>query len=526
MSTTQAPQHSSLSALRPSPPTWATEPFVHGTPAQFVRLRAWLTAVGYTEPALCATAKISRLGQLPRLDPSRKAFVNPVDAQSLLVHLFLDSRPVPWSTVQAVFSPADLSVLTDLGLLQPAIANAANCVATVALFPCEDLHVVSDRLAALETVGAGIPADAVYAPLTAETQRFVALMPRVQCSEYLELCAGTGIAALLAARHFAGHAYSADITERSTRFARFNAALNDLPNFTAVQGDLYEAVRGKTFDVITAHPPYVPAESTEMVYRDGGADGEQITRRILGGLVEHLNPGGLFYLDCAMADRSNEPLEPRMRRLLGPEEDEFDLIVFRNGLIEAKVYQAEQLATGRMSPEVFARQKEYFKRMGIRGLVTIQAIIQRRVAKRPVVTRRYVLGDGARAEDLLWLVRYLSATVEWGSEETHRLLDTPLRALPMSEVRVRSVLRDGCWTPVSTTIGTSGPFAAESPCPAWFPGLLARCDGRTTAREHLARLRGEGVVPAIVSDDDFAALIRELADVPLLELDDFPLPVR
>jgi hypothetical protein len=96
----------------------------------------------------------------------------------------------------------------------------------------------------------------------------------------------------------------------------------------------------------------------------------------------------------------------------------------------------------------------------------------------------------------------------------------------MSELRVHSALKDGSWMPVTTTIGTSGPFAAKTQCPVWFPTLLARCDGRATTREHLARLRAEGVVPATVSDDDFARLVRDLADVPLLELNDFPMPVR
>src|SRR5262249_37326073 len=112
MSTIEAPQHSTLSSLSPAaarpavsarcagPAEWATEPFIHGTPAQFARLREWLIAVGYTEPALCAAAKISRLGQLGRLTPTRAAFVNPVDAQSLLVQLFIDARAIPWSTVQ------------------------------------------------------------------------------------------------------------------------------------------------------------------------------------------------------------------------------------------------------------------------------------------------------------------------------------------------------------------------------------------------------------------------------------------
>src|SRR5262249_38499276 len=150
--------------------------------------------------------------------------------------------------------------------------------------------------------------------------------------------------------------------------------------------------------------------------------------------------------------------------------------------------------------------------------------MQRRAAPRPVVTRHQTMSEHTSAEDLLWLVRYASDTVEWGPDETNRLLDVPLHALPTTEMRMRSVLVDGVWTTVGTSVGTLKPFSTEAPCPPWFPGLLARCDGVATAREHLARLRAEGVVPASTTDADFAQLIRELADVPLLELRDFPLP--
>src|SRR5205085_4125897 len=93
-----------------------------------------------------------------------------------------------------------------------------------------------------------------------------------------------------------------------------------------------------------------------------------------------------------------------------------------------------------------------------------------------------------------------------------------------TELRVRSSLCDGVWKPVETTINSMSPFAVTSPCPAFLPAMLGRCDGKTTAREHLARLRSEGVVPDSASDDDFAQLIRELADGPYLELELFPLP--
>jgi methylase of polypeptide subunit release factors len=505
---------------------WATEPFIMGAAEQFARLREWLLRVPYTEAALCSRANVKSIGMLTSVDSGRAAFAKLDTVQSLLVQLFLDGSHISWDVVRDLLSPAELATLTDLGLIQSSFANAANCVGTIALIPTESILLASDRLTKMESVGDGLPPDLVYSPLTAESRGFVQMMPRVPCGDYLEMCAGTGVAALLAAKHFAGHAYSADITERCTRFARFNAALNGLENFTAVQGDLYEPVKGKQFDVITAHPPYVPAESTEMIFRDGGADGEQITRGIIGGLPEYLKPGGLFYVHCMLTERSVDTIEQRLRRMLGPEEEEFDVLVFRGGSLDAKIHQAGQLAAGRISSAAHARQREYFTKVGIERFVDTHAIIQRRTTARPVVTRRRALTDETRAEDLIWFTRYASATVTWRTGNRHRLLDARPRALPMTELSVRSHLQGGAWTRTATTIATRAPFAAETACPEWFPDLLRRCNGVSTAREHLARLRADGVVPPTTTDDDFADLIADLADAPYVELQDFPIPNR
>ena len=40
------------------------------------------------------------------------------------------------------------------------------------------------------------------------------------------------------------------------------------------------------------HPPYIPAKETELIFRDGGKDGEQIIRRAVEGLPRFLRPGG------------------------------------------------------------------------------------------------------------------------------------------------------------------------------------------------------------------------------------------
>src|SRR5690606_36116914 len=132
---------------------------------------------------------------------------------------------------------------------------------TVRLYPTEGLYIISDLDP--EAPGAAEldelePLVHVFSAITSLTGSYMKQLPDTPCERFLELCGGTGIAALVVAR-FAGHAWTADITARSTAFAAFNAQLNGLSNVSAVQGDLYEPVRGMTFDRIVAHPPYVPA---------------------------------------------------------------------------------------------------------------------------------------------------------------------------------------------------------------------------------------------------------------------------
>src|SRR5262245_19547626 len=407
---------------------WATEPFVMGTPEQFARLRRWLTEADYTEDKLCTLGQVRTISHFNALGATRPVLTNAVDRQSLLVFLLLDGKAVPWETVRSILPPDELTALTDLGLVQNSVADAGRCVATVAVIPTEGLYVLSDRLETMETIGEEVPSDLVYTPITPETARFVGLMPRIRCENYLEICGGTGVAALIAARDFARHAYSADITERSTRFARFNAALNDLNNFTAVRGDLYEPVASQTFDLITAHPPYVPAAQTEMVFRAGGQDGEQITRRVIGGLEEYLRPGGQFYLDCVMTDRSGDPLEHRIRRMIGPAEDEFDVLLVRGGTVDPRIYHAQQLQTRRLTPDAFFAQAEFFKRTGIEQFVASTVLIQRHKATHSVVTRHRMLTGETRAEHLPWFLRYLSETAEWDVDDP-RWLDSRPRTI-------------------------------------------------------------------------------------------------
>jgi methylase of polypeptide subunit release factors len=507
---------------------WATEPFVSGTDDDFQRLREWLVDARYTEAGLAETAGLGSIYEFPSISDTRRTiFLEPVDKQSLLVRLFLDGLPVPWTIIDQILSADDRAVLDRLGLLQTSVGDADAGVGTVALYPLERLFMISDRYGSLQLIGTGAPADLVYSALTPETHRFVELMPRYRCDDYLELCSGCGVAALIAAAQFAKTALAVDITGRSTRFAAFNARLNALPNVVPLEGNLYEPVAGRQFDLITAHPPYVASFGTEMIFRDGGEDGEQITRAVIAGLADHLRPGGQFYCDCTMTDREGAPLEQRVREMLGPRQHEFDVIVGQGSAINPVVQYAGGLVEGRSTPELFTRRVEAFKRLGITSFVSAMILIHRRESERPAVTRRRLVSGRTTAKDFQWLMDYLIRTSQWTDADVLGLLDTTPRLVDGTEWRTRMLAEGGEWRFGFAQLATTAPFSMEADnCPPWFASLLMLCDGRTVGREILRRLREAGSIPSASDDAQFARLLRQLADAAFVELPDFPLPDR
>ena len=503
-------------------PVWRGEPFIVGTPAQFADARAALIRMNYTEAAICEGAGIDSVYDLSMRRHRTTGFLELDSPLSLAVQLFLDGEDLPWDGVRAIVAPEDLAALEGVGLVQSLPQDPSRCAAFVALYPTQGLYVASDRHAGIELIATGKPADIVYSALTPETRRFVELMPRVPCGEYLELCAGTGIAALVAARD-SGHVWAVDITARSTRFAAFNAALNGIGNMTALEGDLYAPVAGRTFDVITAHPPYVPSFETAMVFRDGGEDGEQVTQAILAGVADHLRPGGEFYCDCMMTDRVNAPVEQRIRAMLGSDHAEFDVLVGQIGLIEPEALLGGSLASGRMSEEVVAAQRALFAHLRIERFVNVGFLIRRRLAGGTPVTRRRIVSEGTEAAHLGAYLDYARITADWGRGSSGYLDARPV-ASRYTELLTRSALKDGRWSVIAASLATQVPFSVQAECPPWFGTFLTWCDGGATARELLVRLRNAGIVDDASSDADFAVLIGELADGGFVTINVAPVP--
>jgi SAM-dependent methyltransferase len=155
-------------------------------------------------------------------------------------------------------------------------------------------------------------------PLFPESYDLGRIAVRAPIDRALDVCTGSGIHALLAARH-AREAVGVDISPRALEFARFNAWLNGIDNVVWLLGDVYAPLPEKTrYGLVTANPPYNPELDSAAGddYHSGGESGEEILERIVAGLPERLERDGYAQIITLLIHREGDELAPRLQHWL------------------------------------------------------------------------------------------------------------------------------------------------------------------------------------------------------------------
>lgn len=138
------------------------------------------------------------------------------------------------------------------------------------------------------------------------------LMLPTPAATVLDLGTGCGIQAMHASR-FAERVVGTDISERALMIAGLNLALNGIDGVELRLGSLFEPVAGERFDRIVSNPPFVITPRAEGVpaydYRDGGMVGDALVEAVIGGMHEHLQPGGIAQLLGNWEYRSGEQVD-------------------------------------------------------------------------------------------------------------------------------------------------------------------------------------------------------------------------
>jgi release factor glutamine methyltransferase len=129
----------------------------------------------------------------------------------------------------------------------------------------------------------------------------VCAQPPTTGGSVLDLCTGSGVVAVAAARCGAREVTAVDVSRRAVLAVGLNARLNGV-RVRAVRGDLFGAVGDGRFDVNASNPPYVPAPDDELPRRgparawDAGRSGRVLLDRIAREAHAHLRPGGVVLL--------------------------------------------------------------------------------------------------------------------------------------------------------------------------------------------------------------------------------------
>ena len=139
---------------------------------------------------------------------------------------------------------------------------------------------------------------------------------RLPGSTVLDLGCGTGPIAIALAMSGAGSVYAVDLMERACDLARRNASLNGVAEkITVLQGDLFEPVASRKFDVIVDDVSGVADEVARLsswfpwTVPAGGPDGTSHTVRMLRDSIRFLGPGGYLLFPVLSLSRFNRILE-------------------------------------------------------------------------------------------------------------------------------------------------------------------------------------------------------------------------
>ena len=489
----------------------------------FAFLRDFLRSSEFNEESICRRVGMAGLNEFLSGERSRGTLSGESDGLGVLIRLFLLGESLDVKVLESAIPAGAVEAMKGLGLLIDDVTDRAKMCPSVALYPVGRLFIVSDRWTTPGGNAPDLPEDFVFPAITANTSQFIATLPREPCESFLELCSGTGAAALEAAGH-ANHAWAVDITERSTQMAEFNRLLNGLDNVTTIQGDLYEGLGDLTFDRIVAHPPYMPVLNRAQVFYDGGADGEQVTRRIVMALPRYLRRGGCLYCLAQGSDRAAAPFEQRVRAWLGEEQSEFDVLVIvrqpQSPAEAAMQYAVKSKGGGQAAHEM----REALRGLGIQSMVYGWLIIQRREDARPVFTTRRSVGRNSGRDEVGWLLKWESAAVK--EEFIDKLAEARPITAPSLELHTIHRMKEGDLAPEQFSLSTEYPFSVDCRVQPWVGFLLPQCDGKSSVRQLLEFCKRNNFVHPETPLGEFAKLLVVLIGGGFLEVEGFEPPKK
>ncbi len=419
------------------------------------------------------------------------------------IDLFLLQGEVARDEAEALLGADVVDHLLAARLLEPAgrarRGPRARVAAAVSVYPCDGCFFATDhRWRPTALLRRGAPREPVMY-LGGDSYALAYLAPRRPVEAALDLCTGSGVQAILAARH-AGRVVAVDREPRALAFGRLNAALNGVASkIEWRRGDLYGPLApGERFDLVLANPPFVPSPhgpATGLAFRDAGPAGEDVLARLIAGLPGRLAREGTAAIVSVFADGDEEPWRAKLERWL-PRGSDLGALLLRFGVETPAEYALAQ--SRRPFDDGFearrARHERWLdamRRAKVRRLAGGVLALRPRAGPTPPWFKAIDAGwpaRGAQPEALerAWRACDAAHAVVFADE----MLDKPART-PADLVLTDELERDGEGTapkPRRHRARAASALGVEVGITPELRMLLSECDGKRTLRDVVAEL--------------------------------------
>jgi methylase of polypeptide subunit release factors len=460
-----------------------------------------LAAVGYDERAVGALLTAGG-----GLGPSAGRAVLHLRADAdgplpVLVRLFHVGEAVDSQDAAAALAPLELDALEQAGLIDRTGSQAR---ALARLDVHDGLLLASDR------DDCSLRPDHVV-PVGPATRTVVQLTVRRPAGSALDLGAGSGTHALLAARH-CERVVGTDLNPRALRFAALNSALNGAGNVEWRAGDLFAPVRGETFDLIVANPPFVVSPDRALVYRDGGGGRDEMSHAVVSGAAQHLREGGFATVLCSWVSDPDEPWADAPRRWVDGSDCDAWLLHYRTD--DPVSYAAIWSEPGR----AFAQDRlaasvrewlEHYRRSGVEAISTGAIVLRRRAGRSWVRTDEIPLGlSGPASEQILNVFEAGDFLAAAGDERA--LLREAIAPAAGARLLQRADFRDGRLEPERVRLALSSGIRLTTRLPAHALPVLRALDGSTPLAAVFAHAATASGVSAEALTAECLPALREL----------------
>ena len=472
------------------------------------RFRDYLDDNGYSRAAIeerLGAAAPPGAGAIDAaLDATRDA-----TTENALLRLFLLGTSLEPAAVDAALDDDFVTLCLEADLFERIDGRIA---ATVSIVPVDDMLFASDAFRMLGTAEAR---DFVLPASTHAAQVLRRITFRDRVGATLDIGTGCGVHALLAARH-SDRVVATDVSEAALRYTGFNAALNGVDNIDCRFGDLFEPVRGETFDLVLSNPPFVIGPGGNYVYRDSPIELDGFCAALVSGAPRHLNDCGHLQVLCEWAGVDGDDGLARVAGWVG--DRGCDAWILQTGSVPAAEYVRRRQAdiSGPDEAPAAADWLDYLSQRNV-DRIHAGAITLRKRAGDNWVQALAISGDVGETASFA-LRRCFDAQDFLDLCDDASLLDAVLQVSPKVATEPRTDASTGQPGSVLVRRGDGLPVIAELDLAVMV--FLQQLDGQRTLSEAIARF-------AQLTETDEKIVQRELvAAARLFAMQGFVEPVQ